>query len=98
MRVGHDVAIGNSRGPVSLADLVAELGDRATAATPEEAAAFGDVVVVSIPFGRYRELPTGGLSGTIVADANNYYPQRDGNFPELDDDTNYVQRTAPGST
>ena len=44
-------------------------------------------VVVSVPFGRYRELPTGALSGKIVVDANNYYPQRDGNFPELDDDT-----------
>ena len=87
VRIGHDVAIGNSRGPASLADLVAELGDRARAATPEGAAAFGDVVVVSIPFGRYRELPTSGLSDTIVVDANNYYPQRDGNFPELDDDT-----------
>ena len=81
VRVGHDVAIGNSRGPATLADLVADLGDRATAATAEEAAAFGDVVVVSVPFGRYRELPTGGLSGKIVVDANNYYPQRDGHSP-----------------
>lgn len=85
-RVGHVVAVSNSRGPATLEGLVAELGDRAHATTAEDAARFGDVVVVSVPFGRYRELPTGGLAGKVVIDTNNYYPQRDGRFEELDGD------------
>ncbi len=82
---GHDVAVSNSRGPETLADLVAKLGPRARAMTPGEAAAFGEVVVVTIPFGKYRELPSEGMAGKVVADTNNYYPGRDGHFPELDE-------------
>ncbi|HEU4324419.1 MAG TPA: NAD(P)-binding domain-containing protein [Roseiflexaceae bacterium] len=75
---GHEVAISNSRGPASLASLVAELGAGARAATVEEAAAFGEVVVEAVPFGRYRELPAEALAGKIVVTASNYYPERDG--------------------
>jgi predicted dinucleotide-binding enzyme len=42
--------------------------------------------VVSVPFGRHRELPTTGFAGKVVIDTNNYYPKRDGHFPELDTD------------
>ncbi|HEX2686174.1 MAG TPA: NAD(P)-binding domain-containing protein, partial [Kofleriaceae bacterium] len=42
---GYDVVISNSRGPDTLADLVRELGPRARAATPVEAAKAGDIVV-----------------------------------------------------
>lgn len=38
----------------------------------------GDVVVVSVPFGRYRELPTEGVAGKVVIGTNNHYPRRDG--------------------
>lgn len=86
VEAGHDVAIANSRGAETLRDLVAELGERAQAVSAEEAANFGEIVLVSIPFGRYKELPAAALSGKIVIDSNNYYPERDGNFPELDDD------------
>ncbi|MBB2910826.1 hypothetical protein FHS43_002089 [Streptosporangium becharense] len=85
-RAGHDVAVSNSRGPETLRDLEKELGDGAKAVTAEEAAAFGDVVVVSVPLGRYREVPTSVRDGATVIDTNNYYPQRDGAFPELDAD------------
>ncbi len=86
VRAGHEVAVSNSRGPATLAALVDELGERAEAMTAADAAAFGDVVVVSVPFGRYRELPTAGVAGKIVIDTNNYYPQRDGHLDELDGD------------
>jgi 8-hydroxy-5-deazaflavin:NADPH oxidoreductase len=86
VRAGHEVAISNSRGPETLSVLVAELGGRAEAMTAADAAAFGEVVVVSVPFGRFRELPTAGLRGKVVVDTNNYYPQRDGTFEELDAD------------
>ena len=46
---GYDVVLSNSRGPETLADLVSELGDRARAATAAEAAAAGDLVVVTVP-------------------------------------------------
>jgi predicted dinucleotide-binding enzyme len=83
---GHEVTIANSRGPDSLTGLVEELGDRVRAATVEDAARFGDVVLVAIPFGRYRELPPEPFAETIVVDATNYFPQRDGNLSELDED------------
>jgi predicted dinucleotide-binding enzyme len=82
---GHEVAISNSRGPETLAGLVEQLGKGARALTAAEAARFGDVIVVSVPFGRYRELPTEGVSGKVVIDTDNYYPQR-GHFEDLDGD------------
>src|SRR6266702_1100797 len=69
---GHEVAIANSRGPQTLTGLVDSLGGRARAATAAQAAEFGEVVVVAIPFGRYRNLPAEELEGKIVADATNY--------------------------
>jgi predicted dinucleotide-binding enzyme len=86
VHTGHQVAVSNSRGPATLRALVESLGARAQAMTAAEAAEFGDVVVVSIPLGRYRELPTEGVAGKVVIDTNNYYPQRDGHFAELDSD------------
>lgn len=82
---GHDVAIANSRGAETLRDLVAEIGGNAKALSVAEAAEFGDVVFVSIPFGKYRELPADAFDGKIVIDSNNYYPERDGNYIELDE-------------
>jgi predicted dinucleotide-binding enzyme len=86
VRAGHEVAVSNSRGPETLRDLVEELGEGAQAMTVEDAARFGEVVVVSVPLGRYRELPADAFAGKIVVDTNNYYPQRDGHFEELDSD------------
>ncbi len=77
-RAGHEVAISNSRGPESLAELVHELGPGVQARTIEEAARFGDVVLIAIPLGRYATLPAALLANKIVIDAMNYYPQRDG--------------------
>ncbi len=83
-RAGHQVALSNSRGASSLRDLAAELGPQAQALPIEETARFGDVVLIAIPFGQYRQLPAAAFDGKIVVDAGNYYPNRDGNFPELD--------------
>jgi 8-hydroxy-5-deazaflavin:NADPH oxidoreductase len=87
VRVGHEVVISNSRGPETLAGLVEEIGGALRAVTVAEAAAFGPVVVVSIPYGRYRELPAGRLRDKVVVDTCNYYPERDGHDPGLDDGT-----------
>jgi 8-hydroxy-5-deazaflavin:NADPH oxidoreductase len=82
---GYDVVLSNSRGPQTLQDLVAELGSKARAATPAEAAAAGDIVVVTVPLRAYRDVPVEPLAGKLVIDTNNYYPERDGVFDELED-------------
>lgn len=84
---GYDVVISNSRGPSSLSALVAELGPRARAATAADAAQAGDIVVVSVPLKNYRYVPVTPLAGKIVIDTNNYYPERDGHIPELDNES-----------
>jgi 8-hydroxy-5-deazaflavin:NADPH oxidoreductase len=84
---GYNVVISNSRGPETLAALVAELGPGARAATPVEAAAAGDLVVVTVPLKNYRDVPVAPLAGKIVIDTNNYYPQRDGHIAELDNES-----------
>ena len=84
---GHSIVISNSRGPDTLADLVKELGPKARAGTPTEAATAGDIVVVTVPLKNYRSVPVEPLAGKVVIDTNNYYPQRDGHIPELDDES-----------
>jgi predicted dinucleotide-binding enzyme len=84
---GHEVVLSNSRGPETLTELVDSLGDHARAATAEEAAEAGDVVLVTIPLKAYRDVPVEPLRGKTVLDTMNYYPQRDGQVGELDDDS-----------
>jgi predicted dinucleotide-binding enzyme len=81
---GYDVVIANSRGPETLAALVAELGPHARAATAAEAAEQADVAVVTVPMRAYTAVPVEPLAGKIVLDTNNYYWERDGHIPELD--------------
>jgi predicted dinucleotide-binding enzyme len=84
---GNNVVISNSRGPETLSALVAELGPTARAASAADAAKAGDIVVVSVPLKNYRSVPVEPLAGKIVIDTNNYYPQRDGHIPELDNES-----------
>jgi len=81
---GLNVVLSNSRGPASLADLVAGLGDQARAATPVAAAEESDLVVATIPLAAYAQLPAAALAGATVIDTMNYYPERDGRIAELD--------------
>lgn len=83
---GHQVTVSNSRSPDTLRDLTAELGPDVAASTPAGAARSGDVVVVSVPFGAYRDLPTGDIADKVVVDTGNYYPDRDGHVTDLDSD------------
>ena len=78
VKAGHQVAISHAHGPETLRPLVERLGPNSCAVTVDEAAAFGEVVLVAIPFGEYRTLPAKSLASTIVVDAMNYYPERDG--------------------
>lgn len=84
VEAGHQVVLSNSRGPETLADTAAELGPRASAATGGEAAAAGDIVVVTVPVKAFPHLPAAPLADKTVIDTCNYGPGRDGHFPELD--------------
>ena len=82
---GYDVVLSNSRGPQTLEALVEELGPHARAATPPDAAAAGDLVMVSIPPRAYPAVPVEPVAGKPVLDASNYIPDRDGRIPGLYD-------------
>jgi predicted dinucleotide-binding enzyme len=81
---GHSVTMSNSRGPETLAELITELGENATAGTVRDAATNGDIVVVTVPMAAIETIPTDLVAGKIVIDTNNYYFERDGHIPALD--------------
>jgi len=82
VKAGHEVLV-SSRHPGQLEGLARSLGPKARVGTPREAALFGDVVLISVPYGA---LPQVGrdlkaeLSGKVVLDTGNPYPQRDGDM------------------
>jgi predicted dinucleotide-binding enzyme len=81
---GHEVMI-SSRHPDTLQGLAQSLGPHARVGTPREAAVFGDVVVVSIPYGATPQLGKDlakELAGKVVLDTGNPYPTRDGPMAE----------------
>jgi predicted dinucleotide-binding enzyme len=73
VRAGHDVLISGSRDPAALERTAAELGARA--GTPEEAVAFGDVVIVAVPWSALDAVldRAGLLDGAIVVDTTNQF-------------------------
>lgn len=93
VRAGHKVALSNSRGPESLQDMVAELGPLAHADTVDNAAAFGEVVLLAVPFRSPDALPHPDLvANKIVIDAMNPYA---GNGQVMDlSDTTSSEETA----
>jgi len=99
---GYDVVLSNRRGPETLKGLADELGPHARAGTTAEAATAGDLVVVTVPLAAVDQIPAEPLRGTVVIDTCNYYPQRDGQITELDDESTttseLVQRHLPGSS
>ena len=97
--LGHEVAVANSRGPQSLEGLAGETG--ATAAEPATAVRGAELVIVAIPLKAVPELPAGELDGSLVVDAGNYYPGRDGQIAEIDGGTASSRSVAghlPGAT
>lgn len=79
-KAGHDVFF-SSRNPDNLKDLVAKAGGKARAGLPADAAKFGDVVVIAVPYG---QLPQIGkdyaplMKGKVVIDVGNPRADRDG--------------------
>lgn len=77
---GHEILF-SSRHPEELTELVERAGPRARAGLPAEAASFGEVVLIAVP---YAALPQVGrdhaplMQGKVVIDCGNPYPRRDG--------------------
>ncbi|TAM66220.1 MAG: NADP oxidoreductase [Microbacteriaceae bacterium] len=80
---GYNVCISNSRGPDSLREVANQLGVQAVSV--EEAVVSSDLVVLTVPFSRLFDIDPEPFPGRLVLDTNNYYPTRDGRFPELDE-------------
>ena len=98
VRAGHGVILSFSRDPSKLERLAFELGDRASTGTPDEAAAFGDVVIVSVPWGMIPVAleQAGDLSGKIVIDTTNQFGS--GPMPEADQTAaSFNARRVPGA-
>ncbi|HEX5894372.1 MAG TPA: NADPH-dependent F420 reductase, partial [Solirubrobacterales bacterium] len=74
-KAGHEVRLSYSRDPSRLEALAEEIGERASVGTPGEAAEFGEVVVLSVPWDMIDEAlqQTGSLEGKIVIDTTNQY-------------------------
>lgn len=79
-KAGHEVLF-SSRHPEQLKDLVAKAGPKAKAGTPEEAAKFGQVVLLAVPYGAMPQISKDYgalLKGKVVLDAGNPQERRDG--------------------
>jgi predicted dinucleotide-binding enzyme len=79
-KAGHQVFF-SSRHPEQLKDLVAKAGPNAKAGLPQDAAAFGDVILIAVPYGA---LPQVGkdygtqMKGKVVIECGNPREDRDG--------------------
>lgn len=98
---GYDVILSNGHGPDSLTELVADVGPHARAATAEDAARRGDLIVVAVPYPAFDGLPLSAMAGKVVLATTNYIPQYTGHITELDDTTvtevGMLQRRLPDS-
>lgn len=84
VRAGHKVMLA-ARNPARLRHLAGELGPAAQVGAPLDAAQFGEVVLLAVPFAAMPGLALAleeALSGKTVLDAGNPYPQRDGPLAE----------------
>ncbi|MBA2712066.1 MAG: NAD(P)-binding domain-containing protein [Rubrobacteraceae bacterium] len=87
VRAGHEVLLSFSRDHAKLEALAAEAGNGAVAGTPAEAARFGEVVMLSVPWGLVDEAlgAAGPLDGKILIDTTNQFGRDEsGNFGVLD--------------
>jgi 8-hydroxy-5-deazaflavin:NADPH oxidoreductase len=80
VNAGHEVFM-SSRHPEELEPLAKELGPRAHVGLPQEAAAFGSVVLVSVPYGAMPQIGADfadELAGKVIIDTSNPVAGRDG--------------------
>lgn len=100
VRAGHDVLLSFARDRRKLESLAAQLGQRARVGTPADAAGFGDVVMLSVPWTAVEEAiaQAGGLHGKVVIDTTNQFgPQGLEQLPEGLSAAEFNQRRMPGA-
>jgi hypothetical protein len=83
LAAGYEVAVASSGSAERIALSVDVLAPGAVAATVEEVVGFADVIVLAVPAHRFRQLPSDLFDGKILVDAMNYWPDTDGDDPEL---------------
>ena len=101
-KAGHEVMF-SSRHPEELQSMADEVG--AKTGTTEQAAKFGEVILLAIPYGKVPDVAQqiGSLDNKIIIDAGNPYPQRDGEVAQkvIDDESQtasgYVASLFPGA-
>ena len=79
VQCGFDVMLSNSRDPRTIATTM--IGYRV--GTAEDAMAFGEIILLTVPFNGYRSLPPEPAAGKVLLDAVNYDPRRDGDVEAL---------------
>jgi 8-hydroxy-5-deazaflavin:NADPH oxidoreductase len=98
---GYDVVLSGSGSPDALAELTGQLGPKAHASTPKEAAEAADFAIVATPIAAVDSIPVEPLRGKVVIATINYFPQRDGHIADIDDGTitvpGVLQRHLPDS-
>src|ERR1700736_2601395 len=80
---GYEVAVASSGPAERIALSVDVLAPGAVASTVQDVADSADVIVLAVPVHRFRELPSDVFDGKILVDAMNYWPDTDGEDPEL---------------
>jgi predicted dinucleotide-binding enzyme len=80
---GYEVAVASSGPAERLALSLDVLAPGAVGSTVEDVADSADVIVLAVPAHRFRELPGDIFDGKILVDAMNYWPDIDGEDPEL---------------
>jgi 8-hydroxy-5-deazaflavin:NADPH oxidoreductase len=83
LAAGYEVAVAGSGPAERIALTLDVLAPGATASNLAEVVAFADVIVLAVPAHRFRGLPSDVFDGKIVVDAMNYWPDTDGDDPEL---------------
>lgn len=102
VKAGHEVMF-SSRHPEELQEMANEVG--AKTGTTKEAAAFGEVILLAIPYGKVPDVARqiGFLDNKILIDAGNPYPSRDGDIAQkvINDEsqtaTGYIASLFPGA-
>lgn len=82
MQAGYQVMVSNSRGKNTLFSVASSIG--CEIGNQEEAIEFAEIILIAIPFNNYLQLPAESMSNKIILDTMNYYPDRDGHWPQLD--------------
>ncbi len=83
LAAGYEVAVASSGPAARIALSVEVLAPGSVASTVDSVADFADMIVLAVPAHRFRELRSDLFDGKILIDAMNYWPETDGEDPEL---------------